>query len=84
MLFNNFAPDYISDASRNQNVIFGIWWKHFNFNIRLPNILVTFAINVKIPLVSDLKQKFDPLRFTTENAQEMSPYAFIPFSAGPR
>ena len=47
MLFNNFAPDYISDASRNQNVIFGIWWKHFNFNIRLPNILVTFAINVK-------------------------------------
>lgn len=36
------------------------------------------------PKVYSNPEKFDPERFSTENIRQIDPYAFVPFSAGPR
>lgn len=48
------------------------------------NILILPYATHRIPHIYPDPERFDPERFTAEECEKRSPYAFIPFSAGPR
>ena len=49
----------------------------------LPVLVAAFALH-KDPKLYPEPEKFDPTRFKSENCVNRHPYAYIPFSAGPR
>ncbi|XP_044729475.1 cytochrome P450 4C1-like [Chrysoperla carnea] len=61
-------------------------------DILIENYTIPKGANIAIPIFSlhrnevywENSLKFDPERFTADNIQKQHPYAFIPFSAGPR
>lgn len=48
------------------------------------NVLILPYATHRIPHIYPDPERFDPERFTPENSESRHPYAFIPFSAGPR
>lgn len=48
------------------------------------NILIFPYATHRIAEIYPEPEKFDPTRFTSEEVESRNPYAFLPFSAGPR
>lgn len=48
------------------------------------NVFILPYSTHRLPHIYPDPEKFDPDRFSTENSESRHPYAFIPFSAGPR
>ncbi|KAL1518116.1 hypothetical protein ABEB36_001788 [Hypothenemus hampei] len=56
-------------------------------NYRIPkgtNVFISPFVTHRLPHVFTDPLKFNPERFSTENSKELHPYAFLPFSLGPR
>jgi cytochrome P450 family 4 len=47
-------------------------------------VLISPFATHRLPGIYPEPEKFDPDRFLSDKAQSRHPYAFIPFSAGPR
>ena len=73
---------HFSWLSQDEVLSKAIFWKlHALFVILIPYIK---CYHSSCYAVFHTQQKFDPLRFSTENSKEMDPFAFLSFSAGPR
>ena len=76
---------HFSWLSQDEVLSKAIFWKlHALFVILIPYNKIIKCYHSSCYPVFHTQQKFDPLRFSTENGKEMDPFAFLSFSAGPR
>lgn len=64
-----------------------LWIFLFPDGVVLPagqNVFISPFMTHRLPHIYQNPQKFDPDRFSPQNSEKIHPYAFIPFSIGPR